>query len=80
MIATIVDTTALWQTVVGAFIAGVGTTIMFSVAVLGATRFAEASREGQRTQAALFGALAIVGLLAVIGAVVVGIIVMTTKS
>ena len=80
MIATLVDTTALWETVVGAFIAGVGTTIMFSVAVLGATRFAEASREGRGVQAVLFGALAIVGLLAVVGAIVVGIIVMTTKS
>jgi len=80
MIATIVDTTALWQTVVGAFIAGVGTTIMFSLAVLGATRFAEASREGRGIQAAAFGVLAIVGLLAVVAVIVVGIIVMTTKS
>jgi hypothetical protein len=79
MIATIVDTDALWQTIVGAFIAGIGTTIMFSVAVLGATRFVEASREGRGLQAALFGGLAVAGLLAVAGAVVVAIIVMTTK-
>jgi hypothetical protein len=79
MIATLVDTSALWQTVVGAFVAGVGTTIMFSFAVLGATRFAEASRDGRGVQAALFGALAVVGLLAVAGAIVVAVIVMTTK-
>ena len=47
MIATIVDTTALWQTVVAAFVAGVGTTFVFSLAILGAARFAEASREGR---------------------------------
>ena len=46
MIATIVDTEALWETVVAAFVAGVGTTIVFSLAILGATRFAEANREG----------------------------------
>jgi len=28
MIATIVDTTALWQTIAAAFVAGVGTTIV----------------------------------------------------
>ena len=48
VIATIVDTTALWETVVAAFVAGVGTTIVFSLAILGATRFAEANRDGQR--------------------------------
>ena len=42
MIATIVDTKALWETVVAAFVAGVGTTIIFSFAILGATKFAEA--------------------------------------
>ena len=47
VIATIVDTKALWETVVAAFVAGVGTTIVFSLAILGATRFTDASREGQ---------------------------------
>ena len=51
MIATIVDTKALWQTVVAAFVAGVGTTFVFSLAILGATRFAEANREGRTLKA-----------------------------
>ena len=38
MIATIVDTSALWQTVVAAFLAGVGTTLVFSLAILGMAR------------------------------------------
>jgi cytochrome c biogenesis protein CcdA len=79
MIATIVDTKALWETVVAAFVAGVGTTIIFSVAILGAARFSEANREGQRVAAVMFGALTIVGLLATAGAISAAVIVMTTK-
>jgi MFS family permease len=80
MIATIVDTTALWQTIAAAFVAGVGTTIVFSLAILGAARFSEASRDGHRGLAAMFGALMVFGLAATAAAIVVGVIVMTTKS
>ena len=79
MIATIVDTEALWQTVVAAFVAGVGTTLVFSLAILGAARLAEASRDGRRVHATLFGTLMVVGLLATAAAAVIGVIVMTTK-
>ena len=79
MIATIVDTNALWQTVVMSFVAGVGTTIIFSLAILGAARFTEASREGHRVHATLFGALMVIGLLATAAAIVIAVIVMTTK-
>ncbi len=79
MLATVVDTSALWQTIVGAFVAGVGTTLVFSLAILGAARFADASRDGRGLQAAVFGALAVLGLLATAAAIVFGIIVMTSK-
>ncbi len=79
MIATIVDTEALWQTIVAAFAAGVGTTIVFSLAILGATRFSEANRDGHGVQAVVFGALTALGLLATVAAIVVGVIVMTSK-
>jgi hypothetical protein len=79
VIATIVDTKALLETVVAAFVAGVGTTIVFSLAILGASRFAEASREGQRFAATMFGALTVIGLLATAAAITVGVIVMTSK-
>jgi hypothetical protein len=79
VLATVVDTKALWQTVVAAVVAGVGTTIVFSIAILGATRFAEASRDRRPGEAAIFAALGILAMLATIGAIVVGVIVMTTK-
>jgi hypothetical protein len=80
VIATIVDTTALWETVAAAFVAGVGTTIVFSLAILGATRFSEATRDGRTLHATLFGALAVLGLLATAAAAVIGVVVMVSKS
>jgi hypothetical protein len=79
MAATIVDTKALWETVVAALVAGVGTTFVFSLAILGIARFATLSRDGRALEAALFAALAGLGLAATGAAVVIGVIVMTTK-
>jgi hypothetical protein len=79
VIASIVDTSALWQTIAAALVAGVGTTLVFSLAILGVARFAEASREGRSFESALFAGLAVLGLLATMAAVVFGVIVMTTK-
>lgn len=77
--ASIVDTKALGETVVAAFVAGVGTTVVFSLAILGATKFAEASRDGRALHAAAFSALMVVGLLATVAAIVIGVVVMTSK-
>jgi hypothetical protein len=79
MIATIVDTDALWQTIAAALVAGIGTTLVFSLAILGVARFAEASRDGRSLVSALFAALALLGLLATAAAIAFGVIVMTTK-
>jgi hypothetical protein len=79
MLATVVDTKALWETVVAAFIAGVGTTFVFSLAILGIARFAELNREGRALESALFAGLAVLGLVATAAAVVFGVIVMTAK-
>jgi hypothetical protein len=79
MIATIVHTDELLQTIAASVVAGVGVTFAFSVAIWGAGQFAELSR-GERpvlaTGAALVAALA---LLCVAGAIIVGIVVMTDK-
>ena len=79
MLATIVDTSALWQTVVAAFVAGVGTIFVFSLAILGAARFGDASRDGRTVEAAAFATLGVLGLLATVAAIVAGVVVMTTK-
>jgi hypothetical protein len=79
MIATIVDTQALLDSVIAAVIAGVGTTVIFSFAILGAVRFGDANRDGRALHAAFFGVLAVFGVIATIGAAVFAVIVMTSK-
>jgi hypothetical protein len=79
MLATIVDTGALLKTIIASFIAGVGVTLIFSIAILGASRFADMNRDGRPAAAVAFGLLGVAALLAAGAAVVVGIIVMTRK-
>lgn len=79
MLATIVDTQALLKTIAAAFVAGVGVTLIFSVAIVGASRFVDMSRDGRPVAALAFGALGLIALLAAGAAVTIGIIVMTQK-
>jgi hypothetical protein len=79
MLATVVDTDALWQTVVYAFGGAVGVTLVFSIAIRGAARFGDYSRDGRSLPARLSGAVAIAGVLASAAAIVVGVIVMASK-
>jgi hypothetical protein len=79
VLATIVDTTALWQTIAYALVAAVGVTLIFSLAIRGAARFGDHSRDGRTLAAAMSGGLAVVGLLATAAAIVAAVIVMTTK-
>ena len=48
ILATVVDWEALLDVVVASLVAGVGVTITFSLAIYGATRFAEVRRDGPR--------------------------------
>ncbi|HEU5142349.1 MAG TPA: hypothetical protein VFU04_04245 [Solirubrobacterales bacterium] len=78
MLATVVHTDELLQTVAASVVAGVGITVVFSIAIWGAARFVDLS-SNERPVAA--GAAAVVGVLALVAtlaAVVVGIVVMTS--
>jgi hypothetical protein len=79
IVAKIIDTSAAWQAVWTAAVSGVGVTIVFSLAVLGATRSTDMRRDDRPGQAAMYVALALVGLAATIGAVVYAITLITTK-
>ena len=79
MIATIVETKEMLQTVAASVIAGVGITVVFSFAVYGATRFADLSRNQRPAAATAAVVLAAIALAACIAAVVIGVIVMTHK-
>ena len=79
VVATIVETKDLIETVVYATVAGIGVTAIFSMAILGVARFTDLSQEERRLEAGLAAAGAALALAAVLGAVVFGVIVMTSK-
>ena len=79
VLAAIVDTEALGKVIVYSLIAGIGVTLTFSLTIVGATRFADMRREDRPVEATLFGVLAAIGLTVSIGAIVLGIVVMTNK-
>ena len=78
MIATIVEGKALWETVVASVVAGLGVTFAFSIAIWGAARFVDLSREERPLAAAAAGLVGGLALIATLAAVVVGILVMTS--
>jgi hypothetical protein len=79
VIAVVVETKALLETIAASLIAGVGITGAFSVMIFGATRFADLRREERPLLAAFTGALAVLALAVTLGGIVLGIIVMTSK-
>jgi hypothetical protein len=78
LLATIVDWSALGQTVLAAFLSGVGVAFTFSLGILGFARFTDPSREPGLFGAIAFGTLAFVGMAATVAAMVFGVIVMTS--
>ena len=79
MIATVVETKDLLETVLYASVAGIGLTLIFSLAIYGATRYADLSRDERPLAAAAAAVLAALALAATVASVVVGIVVMTQK-
>jgi hypothetical protein len=74
----IVDFGQLAQVVYVALIAGVGVSLAFSLVIRGAVRASE-HRQSRPLAAGLHALLAVVGLLAVLGAIVFGVSTMLAK-
>ncbi len=79
MAAVIVETSDLVQTVIASVVAGIGITVVFSVAIWGAARFADLSRNERPLAAGAAGALAVLAGATTLGAVAYGIVVMASK-
>jgi hypothetical protein len=79
VIATLIDWAALWQAVWTAALAGLGVTVVFAIAVLGATRAQDARRNAHHAAVGAFGLLALLGGAATIGFVVYALTVIATK-
>ena len=76
----IVEWDLILQVIWAALAAGIAVTIAVSFAILGATRAADARRDGDTIDAIFYSALCVLGLAACVAAVVLGIVVMTSKD
>lgn len=79
MIAVVVETRELLETVVASTVAGVGVTLVFSVAIWGFARFADLSRSERPLAAGAAAALAAVALATTLASVALGIVIMMSK-
>jgi hypothetical protein len=79
MIAVIVEAVMglddLAQSAIAALLAAFGVTLAFSLAVFGATRYADLRRDGRDVAALGAAALAVVALLTALAVVVVGLVI-----
>jgi hypothetical protein len=80
VLAEVVDWQALGEVIVASLVSGVGLTLCFSLAIVGATRFADMRRAERPVGAAFYAALGLVGLAASLAGVVAALIVMTSKG
>jgi cation transporter-like permease len=76
MTATLIESKEMLQTVVASVVAGIGITLVFSVAIWGVARFADLSRAERPLAAGAAAVVAGLALTCVVAAVVVGLVVM----
>jgi len=76
----VVDFHALGQVIWVSFVAGIGVTVLFSVAIYGFDRANHARRVGAGGTATVYGALAVLALVVFAASVVLGVSVMLTKD
>jgi hypothetical protein len=79
MVATVVETKELLETIAASLIAGIGVTAAFSIVIFGVTRSADMARNERPLLATAAGGLAALAGLVVIAAIAFGIVVMTSK-
>jgi cation transporter-like permease len=75
--AVVVETKQLLETVVVSLVAGIGVTVVFSVAIWGVARFADLSRNDRPLAAGAAATLAGLAALVTLAAIVFGIVIMS---
>jgi hypothetical protein len=78
--AKVVEWDKIGQVAYSALGVALAVAIAFSLAVAGGTRFAEERRDGAAARATMWAVVATLGLAVCLAAIVLGIVVMTTKS
>jgi len=79
LLDAIVDWEALLQVVWASAAAGIGVTVVFAIALVGATRAVDMRRDGHALEATAYAALAALAAAGVAAFVVFAIVVMTDK-
>jgi hypothetical protein len=77
ILAAVVDVDRLARVTAASLVAGVGVTIVFSLAIHGAVRFVDSRRAGRALESFVYGSLTTLALLASVAALVLGFVVMT---
>jgi hypothetical protein len=77
VIGAVVDWDALLQVIWVSLAAGVGITAAWAFALLGSTRAVEVGRQGRAGEAVLYAVVGAAGFVAVIAAIVFGIVILT---
>jgi len=80
MILASIDAGALLKMFYASLAAGVGVAVVFSVAIMGATRSSDLRRTGRTGAATAFAALAVVGIVLATGIVAYGMVLVAHKS
>ena len=78
MLGTI-DWGAIWNVAWASLALGIGVSAVFSLALYGATRFEELRAQGRTAAATLYGFLGLAAIAVFLGAVTLGLVVMTQK-
>ena len=79
MLATVVETKELLDTVIASAVAGIGITAVFAILIFGVARSSDLARNDRPVLAVAAGGLAVLAFAVVTAAIVLGIIVMTQK-
>lgn len=79
VLAETVELDKLVEVVWVSSLAGVGVTVVYSIAIAGASIFGDARRESRTGAALAAGAVAALAIAVFVGAVVFGVLVMTNK-
>jgi hypothetical protein len=79
MIAAIVNTTTLGKVALYSLVSGIGIAVIFGLGVSSAAGLAEAHRQRRTAASIAWGALAATCIVCALAAVVLGIVVMSTK-
>jgi hypothetical protein len=77
--STVIDWSKILEVVRSAVVAGIGVSVIYAVAVYGATRASDMRRAGRATIAAAYGVLGFAGFAVSLAAIVYGVVLITSK-